>query len=57
MVVVEIEIFEGLCMGCGKYETVEMITSLRSGKTSAVGQPCSSLGIRPPNLEPHFFYF
>ena len=48
--------FEGLCMDL-QYETVEMITDLRKGKPSVVGQPCSSLGIRPPNPEPHFFYF
>ena len=55
IVVVEIEMFEGLCMDL-QYETVEMITDLRKGKASVVGQPCSSLGIRPPNPEPHFFF-
>ena len=42
-------------MGCGKYETVEMIRKVKAGQTRDVGQPWSSLGVRPPNLEPHLF--
>lgn len=55
MMVVEIEMFRGAVHGMWKYETVEMITRMRADQTRAVGQPCSSLGIRPPNPEPHFF--